>query len=73
VQEPITKMPTYVYECSDCKEKFEITGSFSTLINMILNCPKCKGKNIKKKFFPFGIVFKTSGFYSTDKRTGKNE
>jgi predicted nucleic acid-binding Zn ribbon protein len=36
-------------------------------------CPKCQGK-LTKLFYPAGVIFKGSGFYSTDyKGSGKSE
>ncbi|OFW70817.1 MAG: hypothetical protein A2V52_04120, partial [Actinobacteria bacterium RBG_19FT_COMBO_54_7] len=33
------------------------------------SCPKCGGK-VRRVFHPVGIIFKGSGFYSTDYKSG---
>ena len=38
----------------------------------LAECPKCQGK-LTKLFYPAGVIFKGSGFYSTDyKGSGKS-
>ena len=61
-------MPTYEYACNDCGEHLEVVQSFSD--EPLKKCPSCKGK-LRKVFSPVGIVFKGSGFYKTDNRTGR--
>ena len=34
----------------------------------LTECPECRG-HLRKVFSPVGVVFKGSGFYSTDSRT----
>ena len=58
-------MPIYEYKCANCGlfEKFEkITSSPLT------TCPTCGGK-VNRIISPAGIIFKGSGFYSTDNRS----
>ncbi len=64
-------MPTYDYECIICKRNFEHFQSMSD--NSIPNCPKCKSnKHVKKKITAgSGIIFKGSGFYTTDYKNKK--
>lgn len=56
-------MPTYGYRCSNCGHQFEIHQSFSDA--PLQECPKCGGK-LAKLFYPAGVIFKGSGFYTTD-------
>jgi len=63
-------MPTYEYECQDCKEHFELFQSITA--SPVKDCPKCSG-NVKRLIGGgSGIIFKGSGFYATDYRKGKN-
>jgi putative FmdB family regulatory protein len=61
-------MPTYEYRCKKCGEHTEAVQSFSDAPLKV--CPNCKGQLVKV-FSPVGIVFKGSGFYKTDNRSGK--
>ncbi|MFD6896511.1 FmdB family zinc ribbon protein [Rhodococcus sp. NPDC060086] len=60
-------MPTYSYACTACDNKFDIVQSFSD--ESLTACPECTGK-LRKLFNSVGIVFKGSGFYRTDSRSG---
>ncbi|MFT4202108.1 FmdB family zinc ribbon protein [Gordonia sp. (in: high G+C Gram-positive bacteria)] len=60
-------MPTYSYACTECDNKFDVVQSFSD--DALTECPECKGK-LRKLFNSVGIVFKGSGFYRTDSRSG---
>jgi putative FmdB family regulatory protein len=59
-------MPTYGYRCSNCGHQFEIRQSFSD--EALKVCPKCQGK-LTKVVYPTGVIFKGSGFYTTDYKT----
>lgn len=60
-------MPTYEYECQSCKKVFEKFQSIKD--DPIRKCPKC-GKRVKRLIGTgAGIIFKGSGFYSTDYRS----
>ncbi|MEW6475633.1 MAG: FmdB family zinc ribbon protein [Actinomycetota bacterium] len=61
-------MPTYEYRCKKCGQHLEVVQSFSD--EPLKVCPNCKGM-LQKVFSPVGIVFKGSGFYKTDNRSGK--
>jgi len=63
-------MPTYEYECQQCHERVEAVQSFSDA--PLVTCPSCGGE-LRKVFSGVGIVFKGSGFYKTDSRTGGGE
>ena len=56
-------MPTYGYRCSNCGHQFEVHQSFTD--TRLTECPKCGGK-LNKLFYPAGVIFKGSGFYTTD-------
>ncbi|HEY5853129.1 MAG TPA: FmdB family zinc ribbon protein [Aldersonia sp.] len=60
-------MPTYSYACTQCDNRFDIVQSFSD--DTLTECPECTGK-LRKLFNSVGIVFKGSGFYRTDSRSG---
>ncbi|GAA3220432.1 hypothetical protein GCM10017691_04720 [Pseudonocardia petroleophila] len=60
-------MPTYQYACTACDHRFEAVQSFSDASLTV--CPECSGA-LRKVFSSVGIVFKGSGFYRTDSRSG---
>lgn len=62
-------MPTYDYECSSCGHTFDAFQNMSD--DPLKTCPEC-GKNALKRLIGggMGIIFKGSGFYSTDSRSG---
>ncbi len=61
-------MPTYVYACKSCGHGFEQHQSFSD--DALTTCPACGQETLRKVFNSVGIVFKGSGFYKTDSRSG---
>lgn len=62
-------MPTYAYACADCGHAFDIVQSFSD--DSLTVCPECDGR-LRKQFNAVGVVFKGSGFYRTDSRSGSS-
>ncbi|HEX2680593.1 MAG TPA: FmdB family zinc ribbon protein [Candidatus Acidoferrales bacterium] len=56
-------MPTYGYRCSNCGHQFEIHQRITDA--PLTECPKCHGK-LAKVLYPTGVIFKGSGFYTTD-------
>jgi putative FmdB family regulatory protein len=62
-------MPVYAYACKDCGHAFDIRQSFSE--DALTVCPECDG-GLRKKFNTVGVVFKGSGFYRTDSRSGSS-
>ncbi len=60
-------MPTYQYSCTECGEHLEVVQSFSDPALTV--CPACQGR-LRKVFNSVGIVFKGSGFYRNDSRSG---
>lgn len=59
-------MPTYEYMCKNCGETLEVFQSFSE--KPLRKHAECGGE-LKKVFHARGVVFKGSGFYSTDSRS----
>ena len=62
-------MPTYGYKCGECDIRFERFQHFSE--EPVKVCPECGGP-VQRVIHPVGIVFKGSGFYVTDNRTGSS-
>lgn len=63
-------MPIYEYACTACGERTEAKQGFDD--PPLEECPHCGGR-LRKMYSPVGIVFKGSGFYSTDgKKTSKS-
>ncbi len=60
-------MPTYEYRCDNCAKNFDVFQSFTD--DPLTECPTC-GSPVRKVFGSVGIVFKGSGFYKTDSRSG---
>jgi putative FmdB family regulatory protein len=64
-------VPTYQYVCTnpDDKHEFEVVQSFSD--PSVTECPQC-GAPVRKVYGSVGVVFKGSGFYRTDSRSGSS-
>ncbi len=60
-------MPTYQYACTACGHQLEAVQSFAD--EPLTECPACEGR-LRKLFSSVGVVFKGSGFYRNDSRTG---
>ena len=56
-------MPIYGYECEQCGHQLEVLASMSD--PPLKTCPECLGR-LRKLFYPAGMIFKGSGFYTTD-------
>ncbi|HEX2981629.1 MAG TPA: zinc ribbon domain-containing protein, partial [Anaerolineaceae bacterium] len=50
-----------------CGVQFDRFQKFSD--QPLTRCPECGKKSLRKVYSPVGIVFKGSGFYSTDNRS----
>ena len=61
-------MPLYVYACSTCGAQLERRQRFED--EPLRDCPSCGGP-LNRLIHPVGIVFKGSGWYSTDHRSTK--
>lgn len=59
-------MPTYEYTCKNCGQNIEAVQSFSE--KPLRKHAECGGE-LQKVFHARGVVFKGSGFYSTDSRS----
>ncbi len=62
-------MPTYEYECSKCG-KFE---QFHGINTVLTECPQCGGAVRRLISLNNNVIFKGSGFYTTDYRSGDNK
>jgi len=60
-------MPIYEYECSSCHFHFERKQGLDD--EPVAICPKCQGE-ARRVFHSTPIIFKGSGFYTTDNRKG---
>ncbi len=58
-------MPTYSYKCTQCEKVFDSFHSMSCTDSQ--HCPECNGVG-KKLMSASSVIFKGSGFYSTDYR-----
>ena len=56
-------MPIYGYRCTNCGHQFEVFQGMSE--QPVQTCPQCQGK-VTRMLYPSGVVFKGSGYYSTD-------
>src|SRR6266852_4859669 len=61
-------MPLYEYGCSTCRARLERRQRFDE--EPLRLCPNCGG-SLARILQPVGIVFKGSGWYSTDNRPTK--
>ena len=57
-------MPTYEYECETTRRRFELFQKMTD--EPLCECPECGGKVRRLIGSGAGIIFKGSGFYSTD-------
>ena len=64
-------MPVYEYACTnpESKHEFEVVQSFTDA--PVTECPQC-GFPVRKVYGSVGVVFKGSGFYRTDSRSGSS-
>src|SRR5258706_2858265 len=64
-------MPTYAYRCKSCLHEFEELQKFSD--EPLITCPVChKDSLVRMIGGGAGLVFKGSGFYSTDYKKGSS-
>ena len=59
-------MPAYDYRCTECESTFEVTRAITDVSDVM--CPAC-GTAAKRVFSPVGVVFKGTGFHTTDYRS----
>lgn len=60
-------MPTYDYQCRSCGTVTEVIHPMTEDGPSV--CEICGGQ-LRRVLYPTGIIFKGSGFYSTDSRSG---
>lgn len=58
-------MPTYGYQCTQCKHEFQVFQAMKDAPVSV--CPECDG-SVKRLLYPVGVVFKGSGWYINDSR-----
>ena len=61
-------MPIYGYRCRKCGHEFEVLQKMSDA--PLKTCPNCSGE-LAKIPYAAGIIYKGSGYYSTDYKGGK--
>lgn len=62
-------MPTYDYECRACGNRIELIHAMTDPGPAA--CEVCGGQ-MRRLLHPAGIIFKGSGFYKTDSRSGSS-
>ena len=60
-------MPIYGYRCRSCGHELEVLQRMSD--PPLKTCPKCSGE-LAKKVYAAGVIYKGSGYYSTDYKGG---
>ena len=66
----VKSLPTYGYECTKCKEQFEI---MQRITEAALSIHDDCGGELRRLLYPVGIVFKGPGFHVNDYgKNGKN-
>ena len=63
-------MPTYVYKCTDNGHVFELVQKFSA--DAGAKCPTC-GSESKRQITAPTVIYKGSGFYTTDYGSGSSQ
>jgi putative FmdB family regulatory protein len=59
-------VPTYDYQCRSCGHTTEVIHSM--MEDGPSTCERCGGQ-LRRVFYPAGIIFKGAGFYKTDSRS----
>lgn len=59
-------MPVYEYECKNCGQRFDKIQPVTS--EALTECVLCGKGPIRRVFQPVGVIFKGSGWYSTDNR-----
>ena len=62
-------MPTYDYKCAKCQRAFAVEQSI--LDKPLKKCKACGGKLEKMLPKSVNLIFRGSGFYVTDYKTGR--
>lgn len=62
-------MPTYTYVCAACGHRFDHMQSMTA--KLLRKCPECGQRKLERMIGAgAGLIFKGSGFYITDYRSG---
>lgn len=56
-------MPRYAYQCTACDYEYDRRESFGASPQAV--CPRCAGL-ARRKFYAVPVIYKGSGFYTTD-------
>jgi len=59
-------MPFYKFKCNSCKKNFEVLKKINE--EKKASCPYCDSEDTERVYGSVGVVFKGSGFYSTDSK-----
>jgi len=69
----------YTLKCGRCSHKFDVNMSYSEYLKflndkgILLTCPNCKKKSHPYRVIrPIPVIYKSPGFYSTDKDRNVN-
>ncbi len=62
-------MPTYGYRCKKCGHELEVLQKITD--PPLKTCPECGGE-LAKKVYAAGVIFKGSGYYTTDYKSAKS-
>ena len=62
-------MPIYSYKCTSCDHEFDLKQGFDA--DPTQECPVCQSSS-RRLFHPVGVIYKGSGFYTTDYRKPEN-
>jgi putative FmdB family regulatory protein len=60
-------VPTYVYACQQCDARVEVVQKMSD--DPLTTCEACGG-SLRRVLFAPAVVYKGSGFYTTDYKNG---
>jgi putative FmdB family regulatory protein len=63
-------MPTYVYECSSCNNRFEVEQRITE--NALDTCQCGSAGTVKRLIQPIAVLFKGSGFHINDYASSGN-
>jgi putative FmdB family regulatory protein len=59
-------MPIYRYQCLECDTTFKVLQRDGNETSAV--CPECGGEKTKRLLPRVGVIYKGSGYYSTDYR-----
>ena len=60
-------MSVIEFFCNDCEKVFEISRTEYDW-NLYFACPNCFSGNVKRVYTAPAVIYKGSGFYSTDNK-----